>query len=146
MEYLTSTTIVLATITGFLFGAIWYSPILFMNAWLLGQGVTKKELPKRSKIYMLQINLYSFIAHGAIASVLALMFELLQVATLKVSISLGVLLAIGFIVTTHYIDMLYTIEGTHWNRKSQVKFLVNSGYYICVTAIMSAVLFYFVTK
>lgn len=146
MEYLTSTTIAFATITGFMFGAIWYSPFLFMNAWLLGQGVTKKDLPKRSKLYMLQINLYSFIAHGAIASVLALMFELLQVSTLKVAVVLGVLLTIGFVVTTHYIDMLYTIDGTHWNRKSQVKFIVNSGYYICVTAIMSAVLFYFVAK
>ncbi len=144
MDYFTIsiTTIVVATVCGFLFGSLWYSPVLFMNAWLMGEGLTKKDIPKRSVMYMIQINAYSFIAHGAIAGVLASMFELLQVASLKVAVALGLLLTFGFIVTTQYITMLYTVEGEHWNKKHQIKFLVNSGYYLCVVAIMSAVLFY----
>ena len=141
MQFFTPTIILIATVSGFVFGALWYSPLLFMKAWLMGEGITKNERPKRSKLYLAQINLYSFIAHGAIASVLALIFDLLQIASLKVAVSLGVLLALGLIVTTHYIDMLYTVDGVHWNRKSQIKFLVNSGYYICVVGIISSVLF-----
>lgn len=143
MIFFTPTTILIATVFGFIFGALWYSPLLFMNAWLIGEGITKKDVPKRSKVYMLQINLYSFIAHGAIASIVAIMFDLLQVTSLKVAISLGALFALSFIVTTNYIDMLYTMDGVHFNRKSQVKFLVNSGYYICVVSIMAATIFFF---
>jgi hypothetical protein len=143
MIFFTPTTILIATVFGFIFGALWYSPILFMNAWLMGEGITKKDAPKRTKVYLLQINLYSFIAHGAIASILAIMFDLLQVASLKVATSLGALLALSFIVTTHYIDMLYTMDGVHFSRKAQVKFLVNSGYYICVVSIMAATIFFF---
>lgn len=143
MEYftITITTVLIATTLGFLFGSIWYSPFLFQNAWLMGEGITKKEIPKRSKLYMIQINVYSFVAHFAIAGILAFMFELLQISSLKVSVSLGVLLTLGFIVTTHYIDMIYTVHGVHWERKNQVKFIINSGYYLCVVAIMSTALF-----
>lgn len=143
MDYFTisMTTILFATVCGFLFGSLWFSPIFFMKYWLIGEGLTKKDVPKRSTMYLVQINIYSFIAHGAMAGVLALMFDLLQVSSLKVAIALGLLFAFGFIVTTQYIAMLYTTEGEHWNKKHQIKFLVNSGYYLCVTAIMSAVLF-----
>lgn len=141
MNYLTYETVTLATCAGFIVGFVWYSPILFMNAWLYGQGITKETMPKRSKAYMIQINLYSIIAHGAIASVVALMFDVLQVSTLKVAVTLGMLLTFGFIVTTHYIDMLYTVDGTHWNKRAQIKFLVHAGYYLCAVSVMSAVLF-----
>ncbi len=141
MEYLTLTTIVLASIIGFMFGAIWYSPFLFVNAWLKGQGLTKSDLPKRSKLYMLQINLYSLIAHGSIASVLAVMFDLLQITSIKVAVSLGVLFAFGFVVTTSFIEMVYSLKENHFSMKPQLKFLVNSGYYICVMGIMSAIIF-----
>jgi hypothetical protein len=141
MQFFTPTIILIATLCGFLFGSIWFSPLLFMKAWLIGQGITKKELPKRSKVYMLQINVYSFIAHGAMASVLALILNLLQVPTLKVAMSLGTLLTLGFIVTTKFIEMLYTTEGVHFSKQAQVRFLVNSGYYLCVVGIMSFVLF-----
>lgn len=141
MNYLTYETVTLATCAGFIVGFIWYSPFLFMKAWLYGQGITKETMPKRSKAYMIQINMYSFIAHGAIATVVALIFDLLQISSLNVAVSLGLLLTFGFIVTTHYIDMLYTVDGAHWNRKSQVKFLVNAGYYLLTVSVMSAVLF-----
>ncbi|MCF7843447.1 DUF1761 domain-containing protein [Candidatus Gracilibacteria bacterium] len=141
MQFFTPTTILIATILGFGFGALWYSPALFMRAWLMGEGIEKSELPKRSKMYMIQINVYSFLAHGAMASVVALMLELLQVSSLKVALVLGGLLTLGFMVTTNFINMVYTTEGVHYSRKHQIKFLVNSGYYICVISIMSATVF-----
>lgn len=146
MQFFIPTTVVIATVFGFLLRSIWFSPILFMKAWLLGEGITKKQLPKRSKLYILQINLYSFIAHGALTSVIALMFDFVQVSSFKVALSLGLLLTFGFIITTQFIDMIYTTEGTHWNGKHQVKFLINSLYYICVTVLISTVLFLFAVR
>jgi len=141
MQYFVFQSIAIASVAGFVFGALWYSPILFMHAWLYGEGTTKAETPKRSKLYLLQTNLYSLVAHGAVASVLALLFDLLEVPSLKVAVSLGLLVSIGFIVTTRYIDMLYTVHENHWSRRSQVKFLVSSGYYMVLISIMSSVLF-----
>ncbi len=139
--FFTPLSIFVATCASFVVGAIWYSPLLFINAWMKGEGVTKNQLPKRSKSYMARIQLYSFIAHGAMASVLAVIFDLLRISSLRVAVSLGLLLALGFIITTRFIDMVYTIHGNHYDAKSQIKFLVSSGYYVVVVVVMSTALF-----
>jgi hypothetical protein len=140
--FFTPVHVLIATIIGFLVGAVWFSPVLFMKAWLFGEGVTTDAMPKRSKQYMLTINLYSLIAHSAMASVLAILFEILMVNTLKGAVSLGLLLAFGFIATVKFIDMIYTTKGKHYEKQSQIKFLVSTGYYIVVVAVMSTVLFF----
>lgn len=144
--FFTPLPVILATLAAFGLGALWYSPFLFMKAWMRGEGVTKDQIPKRSVLYMLQINLYSLVAHGAIASVLAVMFDLVEVSSLDVAVSLGLLLGFGFIVTSRFIDMIYTVHGNHYEAKSQVKFLVSSGYYLFVMSTISAVLFLVTTS
>ena len=139
--FFTPSIILIATVAGFVVGALWFSPLLFMKAWLRGEGVTKDQLPKRSTVYMVQINLYSFVAHAAITSVLAIVFSLLGVSSLKAAISVGLLLAFGFIVAPRFIDMVYTTNGKHYEAKSQIKFLVASGYYLAVVTVISIVLF-----
>ncbi len=130
-----------ATLAGFLVGALWFSPILFMKAWLKGEGVTKDQMPKRTTVYLLQVNAYSFIAHGAIAAVLAVIFDVLAVNSLRLAIVLGLLLTFGFVVTTKFIDMVYTQQGKHFEIRHQIKFLVQAGYYLTVVTVMSIVLF-----
>jgi hypothetical protein len=141
MQFFTPTAIGIATIVGFLFGSVWFSPVLFLKGLLIGEGITKSELPKRSKLYILQVHMYSLIAHGVMASVLALMFDLLSISSLKVAISLGALFVFGFIVTKNFLDMVYSLHEEHWKKRLQVKFLVNSGYYIFMVSLMSLVLF-----
>lgn len=140
MQFFTQQSVILTTLVVMIFGFLWYS-VLFNKAWLIGEGFTKKEISKRSKAYMLQINLYSMLAHGALVSVLALMFDILQVSSLKVAVSLGLLFAFGFIVITHFIDMIYTVRGEYSRKENQIKFLVSSGYYLCMVALASFVLF-----
>lgn len=139
--FFTPTAIFIATCIGFLMGAIFYSPLLFKKAWLKGEGATHANLPKRTLAYLLQVNCYSLVAHGCIASVLAILFDLLQITTAKTAVILGLLLTLGFVVTTRFIDMVYTPEGKHWEMKTQLKFLVTSGYYLTVIGLMSWVLF-----
>lgn len=140
--FFTPIHVLCATIAGFLVGAIWYSPVLFMKAWLKGEGITKDQMPKRTTAYMVQINVYSFIAHGAMASVLAVIFDVLTIKSLMLAVIIGSLLTFGFIVTTQFITMVYTPKGKHYEMQSQIKFLVGAGYYLVVVAVMSSVLFF----
>ena len=134
--FLTPAVIITGTIAGCVFGAIWYT-VLFGKAYMYGLGVTKETLPKRSKKYMMTTNVYSLLAHGGIASTLAVMFDLLQVAELSTAIYMGLFLTFGFIVTTKFVDLTYTVHGAHYEKRPQVNFLVGAGYYICTVMVMS---------
>ena len=139
--FFTPEVIFITTVVGFAFGGLWYSKMLFMKSWLKGIGMTEDHLPKRSKKYMTTTMAYAFIAHGVIASTLALMFEVLAIDTLKNAVSLGLLFGFGFIVTTRFIDMVYTVSGSHYEMRPQLNFLVSAGYYASLLALMSAVMF-----
>ena len=138
--FFTPLPIISATIASFIFGALWYSPLLFRGPWLKVNHLTEGTIPKRPFPYMISVHVYSLVAHGCIAAVLALIFDLVDVRTFKVALSLGGLLALGFIVATKYIDMLFTLDGTHWERRSQIKFLIGAGYYVCTVLLMTGVL------
>lgn len=140
--YITFTGILSATLAAFILGALWYSPPLFMNLWLKGKGITAETLPKRSKRYIGVTMFYAFIAHACIATVLAVVLEITQPETMKVALSLSALLAVGFMVSTRFIDMVYTVDGKHYDVKNQINFAVNSLYYIAIVPLMASVLFF----
>lgn len=140
-QFFTPFSIFVATLCGFLWGVLWFSPVLFMRAWLKGEGTTKDQVPRRTSTYMVQTNLYSFIAHGAMVSVLAVIFDVLAVNSLPLALTLGLLMVFGFVVTSRFIDMVYTPKGKHYDSQSQLKFLVHTGYYLSVVVIMATVLF-----
>jgi hypothetical protein len=133
-------TIFLATCVGFLVGWAWYSPLMFMNLWLTGKGITKDKLPKRSSMYLVKTNLYSFIAHFCMSMTLAVLFSLLSVTSPFVAVSVGAMLAFGFIVSSRFVDMMYTVEGEHYDKRNQIHFLVNSSYYVVTVSVMAYML------
>lgn len=139
--YLTPSNIIVAALVAFAYGALWYSPILFINVWMKGEGMTKETLPKRTPLYLLQTNLYSLISLGAMASVLAIIFDLLAVPTLKAAIALALLLGFGLVVTTRFMDMIYTVHGKHYEARSQIRFLLSSSYYLGTIVVLTVVLF-----
>ncbi len=141
ITFFTPLSIFLATIAGFAVGIAWYSPYLFHKAWMKGEGLTKSKLPKRNNLYVAQVNFYALIAHGVIAIMLAFMFEILSIPSLLSAVSLGLLLTFGFVVTTRFMDMVYTTTDSHYEAQPQMKFLVGSGYYLVVSVVMSVVLF-----
>jgi hypothetical protein len=140
-SFFTPETIFVTTLVGFMLGAVWYSPVLFMKSWLKGLGVSKEHIPWRSTKYKAQVFTYSFIAHGAIASTLAIMFDIAQISSLKNAVAFGLLLGIGFIVTTRFIDMVHIVSGSHYEMRPQLNFLVSAGYYASLLALMSATMF-----
>lgn len=139
--FFTPLPIFLAALSAFIVGFLYYAPFLFQKPWMKGEGVTKADMPKRSTLYMVRINVYSLIAHGCIAAVIAFMFDVVEVDAMALALSLGLLMTLGFIVSTRFIDMLYTTKGADYEVKNQIKFLVSAGYYITVSLVISAVLF-----
>ena len=139
--FFTPFAIILATVGAYAVGALWYSPILFLTPWLKGNGLTKETAPKRSTAYIIRNGIYSFVAHGCIVAVIALLFDLLQITELKTALSLSLLLTFGFIVSTKYIDLVYTLHGTDYEKKNQISFLIASGYYLTVSLVVSVILF-----
>ena len=140
-SFFTLEVIFITTLVGFIFGWLWYSPILFVKAWMKGLGVSKDQMPHRSSKYKLQTMAYTFIAQGAMAATLAVVFDIVQITTMKSALSLGLLLGLGFIVTTRFIDMVHTVSGSHYEMRPQLNFLVSAGYYASLMTLMSAVMF-----
>jgi hypothetical protein len=139
--FFTPSVISAGAVAGFLVGSIWYT-VLFGRAYMYGVGMTKETLPKRSVRYMVQIMLYSFIAHIGIASTIAVVLDLLAIETLSVALYMTLFLTFGFIVTTKFMDLIYTVHGAHYEKRPQVNFLVHTGYYLCMTLVMTLAMWF----
>lgn len=48
-SHLNYPAIVVAALSGFALGGLWYSPLLFANAWLKGAGLNNEEVQKGNK-------------------------------------------------------------------------------------------------
>lgn len=48
-SHLNYPAIVVAALSGFTLGGLWYSPLLFANAWLKGAGLNNEEVQKGNK-------------------------------------------------------------------------------------------------
>lgn len=85
---------------------------------------------------------YTFIITVVVAFMLDLFISLTDATTLLEILEISMLLAFGFIVTTKFTDMLYTIEKPFWSMQAQKLFFVTAGYYIAMFLAMGTVLYY----
>lgn len=145
-EILNPVGILVAAIVGYIIGMAWYSPVLFMKPWLDGLGKTEEEVKKpqeyKTKRYIWSLMVYTFVIMVVVAFMLDLFIILTGATTLLEILEISMLLAFGFIVTTRFTDMLYTIEKPFWSMQAQKLFFVTSGYYIAMFLGMGAVLYY----
>lgn len=145
-EILDPIGILIASIVGYALGVAWYSPILFAKPWLEGLGKTREEFSKpqehRTKKYMTSLMIYTFILTVVIAFSLEVFIKLTGSTTLMETLQISMLLAFGFIVTTKFTDMLYTLDKPFWSIQAQKLFFVNAGYYVAMFLAMGAILYY----
>lgn len=118
-----------ATVLGYIAGAIWFSPTLFLIPWKKALGKTDTEFPANKK-GMLRIVLYGFLNTGAMALALGVMLEVTFATTLLEHLQMAFFLCFSFIVTAKFNDLIYTSSAPHWSRQPQILFLVNVGYYV----------------
>lgn len=92
--------------------------------------------------YMVKMFAMGFAITVVLAYVLDVFFQISGVQTLGEHMQLSMLLCFGFIITTKFTDLIYTNTAPFWGRRAQTVFLVDSGYYIGVIAIITAVLYW----
>ena len=105
-----------STVSAFLLGGLWYSPLLFANAWMAGAKLTKEEVEKNMGAVFGQAivcALITAIAYGFFASGMPLIQNLIA----------GV--ATGFGLVAASLGLNYAFE-----RRPFSLLLINGGYYV----------------
>lgn len=121
--------ILVATVSTFLLGGLWYSPALFGKAWMQEMGFTEEALKAKGDVG--RIMGVSFVLE------LIMAFNLAAFIGAKASLSFGLLAgaAAGFGWVALAFGVTYLFE-----RKSLRLFFINAGYHAIAFALMGAIL------
>lgn len=124
--------IVFCAVASMVIGSIWYSPLLFGNAWIRLNGLSgksKKDMMKDArKAYSI-----SLVCALILAYVLSVFTVLLGITTVDEGIEMGLWLWLGLTASTMTTNYAYT--------KKPAKLLcIDAGYWGAVVLTMSAVL------
>lgn len=131
MNYL---SVFVTTVVAFVIGALWYSPLLFGDAWkkLLKIKVSKKEMEAAMK-GMWKVLIGGFFVTLILVFMLDLFMNFLNVVTLSQGVLLGFLIWLGFLATTMFNIVLY-------EKKPFRLYLINAGHYLAVLLISGGIL------
>lgn len=120
--------VLIGTILSMGAGALWYSPKLFANQWMMALGKTKDQLTMRPIHYFAVLIIYLIVGF-----VLGKVFYYARVNDLMGALQIGVIVWVGFVVTTMAEN--YIFEG-----RPKKLYFINVCYHLFVILIMSVVL------
>lgn len=120
--------IVVASLSSFVIGSVWYSPILFGKIWMKELNFTDEDLRKGN---MAKLYISSFILSFIIAFNLAMFLG--NNAGIAWGISAGALASVGWVATA--IGLNYLFED-----RSLRLFFINAGYHVVVFSIMGGII------
>lgn len=118
--------VLIANIVGFLFGWLWFSPLLFVNTWLKEIGLK----PEDFKYSPVQAMGTAFVVGLIVSFFLAFFVHYLGIDSLKVGIMFAMTLAFGIIFPPFISDGMF-------NSQSFKLMLINGGYRALHIAIMT---------
>jgi len=121
--------ILVAALSNFLVGGLWYSPLLFAKRWMKEIGLTEEDLRKSN---MVRIFGLTFIFSLVISFCLAL-FRQAGGAALGSGIAMGLLVGLGWVTMSIAVNALF-------ERRSLVYVLIHGGNAIVSYAVMSAII------
>jgi len=120
--------ILAATIAAFVLGGVWYSPLLFRNAWMRANAFTEKDLEgSRGKIFGLAF-VYSLLMAFNFA-----MFLNDPSTTLARGATVGFLAGLGWVALGLAVVALF-------ERRSWQYMVINGGYLTTVMVVMGAII------
>lgn len=120
--------ILLATVSAFVLGGVWYSPILFAKAWMDGAGLNEEQLKQGSpgKIF-----------GGALVLTLVMAVNLAAFLGPKADLAFGVFA--GFATGLGWVAMAFGVTYLFEHRPLKL-WLVNAGYQVVAFTVMGAIL------
>lgn len=119
-----------ASFSSFVFGALWYSPLLFLKRWCAETGVNpNKDVSNPGKVYGLT-------AVFTLLSVLAFTCFLPVGSDLIVNVRMGALVGAGFVLTSMGINYQFS-------QRSVTLWLIDGGFHVFRFSIVGAVLSFF---
>ncbi len=121
----------LATVLAFVFGALWYSPLLFAKPWMAAHGYTAEQV-KEMQSGMGPTYAISFICWAIMATVLAMIAPHFGEGVGAI-FHIGVMLWFGFSATIG-------LTNNRFSGKPLNLWLIDAGYQLGSVAIMAVVL------
>jgi hypothetical protein len=134
-------SIIFASVAVFLFGWLWYSPILFSKPCMDAVGRPKdaerimKEMPK--------IVVFGFFTTLIMVYALAVIFVMIQPESLIAALRVSLFICFSFIITTKFNALIYQSREPYWSKRPQLIFLITSGYYIGSFVIATEIIWFF---
>lgn len=127
--------VVLGAISNMIIGAIWYSPMVFGKTWMKLVGISQKEIDSGKK-QMSKTYSMAFVGALITAYILAVILDLVGATTILEGLQIGFLIWLGFVATTTLSTVLFE------NKKTDL-YLLNNGYNLVSTLVMSVILILF---
>ncbi|MBI5226414.1 DUF1761 domain-containing protein [Candidatus Micrarchaeota archaeon] len=125
--------IVIAAVIQMVVGFLWYSPMLFGNAWMKMSGI---KMDQKQKPDMMMPMVWMFLGTLVLSFVLSGFVGYAGAKGLVDGAFVGVMAWIGFIATT-------TVHTVLFENKPFKLYLLNNGHYLVGLALAGAVLGYF---
>ncbi|MEO6526472.1 MAG: DUF1761 domain-containing protein [Gemmatimonadaceae bacterium] len=135
MKYLSDVNwiaVLVATVVGFVLGALWFSPLLFSNRWMAALGKSKEELGKSGPALGPALAL-SFAVTFITALALAVLLVIMPLTTTLGALRLGLMLGVVFYALATATDYVYT----GWPRTI---YWIQASYHVLMIAIMAVII------
>ncbi len=117
-------------VAAFATGALWYSKALFLEPWMKGAKLTKKDVENPN---MLKTMGGGFVSVFVSAVALAIVYDVLALDGVVDGLLLGVLVALGFVVSNKLMHTLFEMKPNSY-------ILVTSAGDVVALGVMGAVL------
>lgn len=128
-EYINIPAVVVAAVLPFVLGGLWYSPVMFGNAWMRENNLTEEDLEKGNKAKIFGLSFFFFLLMSAnLAGFLA---------TPDTNLSFGMLA--GFLAGFGWVALSLAVIGL-FERRSWKYMLINGGYLVVAFVLMGIVL------
>jgi MFS family permease len=119
--------IVVAAVSSFLIGGLWFSPLMFVNRWMKEAGIKKEDNRNKNMVKVFGV---AFIL-SLIASFFLAMFIGKEAGAAFGAIA-GFMAGFGWILT--YVGIIYLFES-----RSFVHFMINAGYSVVSLTVMGLI-------
>ncbi|MFA5820518.1 MAG: DUF1761 domain-containing protein [Candidatus Gracilibacteria bacterium] len=103
--------VLVATLAAYVFGALWYSPLLFGKLWMKQSAVTKANAEKAKAKGMTVSYVLQFVATLVTTFVFAMILEMNIVEGVKTGLIIGFYIWLGFSATS-------SVGAVLWDKKS----------------------------